>query len=139
MNTIRYVGNGYFGECLGRPELLPERARNLPMFTADTVCRTTHPHCQRSETISLFHIGRVDATKGEKLILAETKFLKIGISKRASNKSWFELIVSSCYWGVCGKNTALTHEAHGFPKTPRLRLIQFTSELEREKSGMSLI
>src|SRR6266850_5341284 len=135
MNTIRYVANRDLGECFGRPKLLPEGARNLTMFTAHPVRRTTHPDCQRSKPISLFPISRVGAAKREKLFLTKTKFLNVGISKRASNKRWLELIVSSRYRSVCGKNTTLTHEAHGFPKTPWLRLIQFASEFEREKSG----
>src|ERR1700730_1047910 len=104
MNTICYVADGDLGERLGRPKLLPESARDLTMFTADPVCRTTHPDRERSEPISLFTVSRVDTAEREKLFLAETKFPNVGISERVSYKSWLKLIISGRYWRVCGKN-----------------------------------
>src|SRR6266481_745468 len=122
MNPIRYVGDGNLCELFPRPKFLPKCPRHLSMFTTDSICGTTHPNRQRSQTVPLIVVSGINAAQRKKLLLAKTKLSVVVCTEAAGNKSRIEFVISGRHWSMRGEDTTLTHNACSFTKTASLRL-----------------
>src|SRR6266851_3471745 len=122
MNSVRYVGNGNLRELFAGPQFLPKHPRYLTVFTTDSICGTTHPDSQWSQTVSLIVVGGINAAERKKVLLAKTKLSYVAWTKAIGNKSGLELVISGRHWSVRGENTMLTHKTCSFTKTASLRL-----------------
>src|SRR5258707_4725396 len=116
MNPVCYVGDGNLRELFTGPKFLPKSARYFTVFTTDSICRTTHPDRQWSQTVSLLFVTRINAAESKKLLLAKAKLSTVVWTKAVGHKSRIEFVISGRHWSVLGEDTILTHNACSFSR-----------------------